>query len=286
MGECGPCSATGLTAGREPPAAGRRGGRPQRRATRALASVGAARDPPAQHAPRRWPACSKSRSRVRFRHPLMRAAIPVGVPSGAMPGSRRACPGRRRAVRSGTSRMASRPRRVCAGRERRRRTPAVVAGSRRSGGVAAEAEFLRLAAALTPDPTERARRGLASAEAARLVGDVDGALQSLITAEAGPLDPVGRARGELCAPDCRSAPAPQMRQRGSTKPPGGSSRSTTTSRVLRIWTRSRRLSSSARMRAAIRSTWPAPCSPHGASGQRGRPTCSSTGWRSNSRRAT
>ena len=137
-------------------------------------------------------------TRVRFRHPLLRAAI-----------YRSASPAERcmahRALADATD-ARSDPERRAWHRAHAASAPdeSVAAELQRSsrgaaarGGVAAEAEFLRLAAALTPDAAERARRALASAEAARLAGDPDGALQALITAEAGPLDPLGRARADL-----------------------------------------------------------------------------------------
>ena len=69
------------------------------------------------------------------------------------------------------------------------------AGAR--GGVAARASFLLKAAALTPEPAQRARRALAAAEAERQAGDPDAALRTLLSAEAEPLDQLGRARAEL-----------------------------------------------------------------------------------------
>jgi hypothetical protein len=65
------------------------------------------------------------------------------------------------------------------------------------GGLAAASAFLGKAAALTPDPAQQARRALAAAEAERQAGDPEAALVALTTADAGPLDPLGRARAEL-----------------------------------------------------------------------------------------
>jgi DNA-binding CsgD family transcriptional regulator len=56
------------------------------------------------------------------------------------------------------------------------------------GGLAAAAAFLERAALLTPDPTRRARRGLAAARAKRDAGALDAALGLLVAVEAGPLD--------------------------------------------------------------------------------------------------
>ena len=70
-------------------------------------------------------------------------------------------------------------------------------GAAERGGLAAEAAFLQRAAMLSPGAADRARRAVASAEIAQQAGDPDGALETLITAEAGPLNEVGRARAEL-----------------------------------------------------------------------------------------
>ncbi len=135
---------------------------------------------------------------VRFRHPLLRAAIyrsasPADrcIAHGALADATeaRSDPERRAWHRA---HAASAPDESVAAELERSSRGAVV-----RGGVAAEAEFLRHAAALTPDAVGRAQRALASAEAARRAGDPDGALRTLVTAEAGPLDPLGRARTEL-----------------------------------------------------------------------------------------
>jgi hypothetical protein len=65
------------------------------------------------------------------------------------------------------------------------------------GGVAAAAAFLEAAAALTPDPAQRARRSLAAAQAKATAGAFGAALALLAEAEAGPLDEAGRARIDL-----------------------------------------------------------------------------------------
>ena len=61
------------------------------------------------------------------------------------------------------------------------------------GGLAAAAAFLERAAALTPEPGDRARRLLAAARANRDAGALDGALALLGAIEAGPLDERQRA---------------------------------------------------------------------------------------------
>jgi DNA-binding CsgD family transcriptional regulator len=65
------------------------------------------------------------------------------------------------------------------------------------GGLAAAAAFLERSAGLTLDPARRAQRALAAAQAKRQVGALDAALGLLAMAEAGPLDELHRARGDL-----------------------------------------------------------------------------------------
>jgi DNA-binding CsgD family transcriptional regulator len=65
------------------------------------------------------------------------------------------------------------------------------------GGLAAVAAFLERAAALTPEATHRAQRGLAAAAAKRDAGDLEAALGLLDGVEAGVLDELGYARGDL-----------------------------------------------------------------------------------------
>ena len=65
------------------------------------------------------------------------------------------------------------------------------------GGFAQAAVFLQLAAVMTPDPLPRAQRALAAARAQHLAGDFEGALSSLASAQAGPIDQLGRAHGDL-----------------------------------------------------------------------------------------
>jgi DNA-binding CsgD family transcriptional regulator len=62
------------------------------------------------------------------------------------------------------------------------------------GGFAAAAAFLQRAADLTPDPVRRTARVLAATQATVQAGAFDHALELLATAEAGPLDDLGRAR--------------------------------------------------------------------------------------------
>ena len=209
-------------------------------------------------------------TRVRFRHPQVRAAIyrsasprerclVHGVLADAT--DARSDPERRAWHRA---QAASAPDEdVAAELERSSRRAAA------RGGLAAEAAFLRQAATLTPDAAERARRGLASAEAARQAGDQDGALQILITAEAGPLDALGRARAELLR-------ARVALSSGAVDAARRLLRGREAARAARHRSRARRVPGHARCdrpprlrtRAAIRSRWPMPRSPHGAPGHR------------------
>jgi len=65
------------------------------------------------------------------------------------------------------------------------------------GGVAAAAAFLRRSAALSVDPTSRAERALAAAQASLQAGAFDAALEMLAVAERRPVDAFQSARVEL-----------------------------------------------------------------------------------------
>ena len=69
--------------------------------------------------------------------------------------------------------------------------------AQRRGGLAAAAAFLEQSAGLTLDPARRARRALAAAQAKHQAGALDAALGLLAMAQAGPLDELQRARGDL-----------------------------------------------------------------------------------------
>jgi DNA-binding CsgD family transcriptional regulator len=137
-------------------------------------------------------------TRVRFRHPLVRSAV---YRSGA-PEERRRAHG---ALADVTDPHADSERRAwhrahaaAAPNEEVAAELEHSAGRAAArGGLAAASAFLLKAAALTPEPEGRARRALAAAEAERQAGDPKAALRALVTAEAGPLDSLGRARAEL-----------------------------------------------------------------------------------------
>ncbi|HWF51184.1 MAG TPA: AAA family ATPase [Solirubrobacteraceae bacterium] len=65
------------------------------------------------------------------------------------------------------------------------------------GGLAAEAAFLERSVVLTADPARRASRALAAARAHAQAGAFDPALRLLGTAEAGPLEELEQAQGDL-----------------------------------------------------------------------------------------
>ena len=69
--------------------------------------------------------------------------------------------------------------------------------AQRRGGLAAAAAFLERSAGLTLDPARRAQRALAAAQAKHQAGALDAALGLLAMAEAGPLDELQRACGDL-----------------------------------------------------------------------------------------
>src|SRR6202043_1800167 len=69
--------------------------------------------------------------------------------------------------------------------------------AQRRGGLAAAAAFLERSAGLTLDPARRAQRALAAAQAKHQAGALDAALFLLAMAQAGPLDELQRARGDL-----------------------------------------------------------------------------------------
>jgi DNA-binding CsgD family transcriptional regulator len=65
------------------------------------------------------------------------------------------------------------------------------------GGLAAAAAFLERASVLTPEPSRRAQRALAAAQAKHQAGAFDAALRLVAIAESGPLNELQRAQVEL-----------------------------------------------------------------------------------------
>jgi DNA-binding CsgD family transcriptional regulator len=82
------------------------------------------------------------------------------------------------------------------------------------GGLAAAAAFLERAAALTPEPSLRARRALAAAQAKHQAGAFDAALRLVAIAESGPLNELQRAQVDLLRGQIAFALSP-----GSDAPP-------------------------------------------------------------------
>jgi DNA-binding CsgD family transcriptional regulator len=135
---------------------------------------------------------------VAFRHPLVRSAVYAAVE----PNERREI---HRALAQATDPKLDPDRRawhrsqaaigpdedVAAALERS------AARAQARGGSAAVAAFLERAAALTPEPTQRARRLLAAAAAKRGAGDLEAALGLLERVEAGTLDELGEVRIDL-----------------------------------------------------------------------------------------
>jgi DNA-binding CsgD family transcriptional regulator len=82
------------------------------------------------------------------------------------------------------------------------------------GGLAASAAFLERAAALTPDPAQRAARAMAAAQDKIQAGAFEAAVRLLAVAEAAPLDEFQRARADLLRAQLAFAA-----NRGSDAPP-------------------------------------------------------------------
>ena len=135
-------------------------------------------------------------ARVRFRHPLVRSAAwrsadvrDLKAVHGALAEATELDPDRRAWHRAQAT---SEPDEVVA-------TELEHSADRAQarGGFAAAAAFLERAAELTPDPAHRTARVLAAAQAKLQAGEFDPALDLLATAEAGPIDDLGRARMDL-----------------------------------------------------------------------------------------
>ncbi len=137
-------------------------------------------------------------ARVRFRHPLVRSAAYrsasvqtrqelhgalAEATDPAVDPDRRAW--HRAQAAPGPDEQVAAELEQCAGRAQRR------------GGLAAAAAFLERSAGLTIDPARRAQRALAAAQAKHQAGALDAALGLLAMAQAGPLDELQQARGQL-----------------------------------------------------------------------------------------
>jgi DNA-binding CsgD family transcriptional regulator len=162
-------------------------------------------------------------ARVRFRHPLVRSSTYHGAAAGERADAHRALaeatdpdvdPDRRawhlaQATIGHDDEVATELERS-AGRAQAR------------GGFAAEAAFLERATVLTFEPTARARRALAAAQAKHFAGAHGAALDMLVTAETGPLDDAQRAeadllRAEIAYTERRGNDAPELLLRAARR---------------------------------------------------------------------
>lgn len=154
--------------------------------------------------------------RVRFRHPLVRAAAYTAAP---LPEQRRV----HRALAEATDPAADPDRRAWHRAQAAMGLDEAVADdlersadrARYRGGLAAAAAFLERAAELTPDPYRRAARALAAAQAKFEVAAPDAADGLLSMAELGPLDDLqqawaARLRGRLAFARSRGSDAPSL----------------------------------------------------------------------------
>ena len=153
--------------------------------------------------------------RVTFRHPLVRSA----VYRAASPAERRAA---HQALADVTDSRADPDRRAWHRAQATLGPDEDVASeleqsanrAQARGGLAAAAAFLERAAALTRDPTRRAERALAAAQAKHQAGAYDATLRLLGTTEAGPPDQLRLARADLLRGQIAFASS-----RGSDAPP-------------------------------------------------------------------
>ncbi|HEV7656395.1 MAG TPA: AAA family ATPase [Mycobacteriales bacterium] len=154
-------------------------------------------------------------TRVTFRHPLVRSA----VYRAADPEDRRAVHSALAAVtdaRVDPDRRAWHLAAAAVGPDEAVATELERSAGRAEarGGLAAAAAFLQRSVELTRDPVRRAERALAAAQAGLQAGAFGAALGLLSTAEAGPLDELGRARVDLLRAEAAFA-----RHHGSDPPP-------------------------------------------------------------------
>jgi len=155
-------------------------------------------------------------ARVRFRHPLLRAAV---YRAAAVPDRREV----HRALAEATDPGADPDRRAWHRAHAAAGPDEAVAGelersagrAQGRGGVAAAAAFLQRSAELTPDPARRGARALAAARAKFAAGAPDAAYELLAMAELGRLDELQRAelarlRAQMAFAERRGSGAPRL----------------------------------------------------------------------------
>jgi len=155
-------------------------------------------------------------ARVRFRHPLLRAAV---YRAAALPDRREV----HRALAEATDPGADPDRRAwhraLAATEPDEAVARELEGSaaraQGRGGVAATAAFLQRSAELTPDPARRGARALAAARAKFAAGAPDAAYELLAVAELGQLDELQRAelarlRAQMAFAERRGSDGPKL----------------------------------------------------------------------------
>ena len=181
-----------------------------------MARCRAARRRSGRGSPRRGRGIDRAGARVRFRHPLLRAAV---YRAAAVPDRREV----HRALAEATDPGADPDRRAwhraCAATGP---DEAVAGELERSaaraqgrGGVAAAAAFLQRSAELTPDPARRGARALAAARAKFAAAAPDAAYELLAMAELGQLDELQRAelarlRAQMAFAERRGGDAPRL----------------------------------------------------------------------------
>ncbi|MGI5460790.1 helix-turn-helix transcriptional regulator [Streptomyces sp. CA-249302] len=155
-------------------------------------------------------------TRVRFRHPLVRSA----AYRAAGPSERREV---HKALAEATDARLDPDRRAWHLADATSEPDETVAAelersagrAQARGGIAAAAAFLQRATVLTEDPARRAQRAVDAAQAKLHAGAFESAATLLATAEAGPLDELGRARIEvlhagMAFAENRGGEAPQL----------------------------------------------------------------------------
>ena len=155
-------------------------------------------------------------ARVRFRHPLLRAAV---YRAAALPDRREV----HRALAEATDPGADPDRRAwhraCAATGPDEAVAVELersaAGAQGRGGVAAAAAFLQRSAELTPDPARRGARALAAARAKFAAGAPDAAYELLVMADLGRLDELQRAelarlRAQMAYAERHGGDAPRL----------------------------------------------------------------------------